>query len=246
MHRGLLYLERTELRPMKYVLYTCLLAVLMVVSCKDNVKKEPAGKTDAGKDTVTETLDTLLSTETIQQFNTAGFSDYARKQVTGFDWSKFRMTSSWKEDSLLVSPFKPDKDFYSSYGPFLKYSPDSSLFIDLDSYNIDISKDPKGRYMGQELGPDCEVGLVNMEEGTRTRLVFLGPGGSIEDALWLDNNTLVLMGVQENEKGEQMATLWRYHVPTQTYYLYEMPDTTGAGSLVGYWRKERLKQVIIE
>lgn len=241
-----LYLERTESMRMKYFLYTCIAVVLIVVSCKDNTKTAPQTVTPPGEDSVTETVDTLLSAEAIQSFRTSGFSDYAKKKAAGFDWSKFRMVSSWQEDSMLVAPFTPDKDYYTSYGPFLKYSPDSSLFIDLDSYNIDITKDSKGRLVGHEIGPDCEVSLVDVDDKTKTRLVFLGPGGSIEDATWLDNSTLVLMGVQENEKGAKAATLWRFHIPTKTYYLYEIPDTTVAGPLMGYWRTERLKKVEIK
>lgn len=231
---------------MKYLLYCCIVGALIMVSCKDTAKKEPqaTSTTETRDDSVMETMDTLLSAETVQSFSTSGFSDYAKKQARGFDWNKFRMTSSWKEDSMLVSPFTPDKDYYRDYGPFLKYSPDSSMFIDLDSYNIDIKKDDKGRFIGHELGPDSEVSLIDVDDKTRTRLVFMGPGGSIEDGMWLDNNTLVLMGVQENERRERVATLWKFHVPTKTYYLYEIPDTSVAGSLMGYWRSERLKNVI--
>lgn len=231
---------------MKYLIYTCIATLLIAVSCKDDPKKEPQAPEAPQEDSVVETLDTLLSAETVQSFSTTAFSDYAKKKVSGFDWNKFRMTSSWQDDSLLVSPFQPEKDFYTSYGPFLKYSPDSSRFIDLDSYNIDIKKDAKGRFIGNGIGPDYEVSLVDVKDGTKTRLVFMGPGGSIEDALWLDNQTLVLMGVQENEKGGKMPTLWRFHLPTKTFYLYEIPDTTLAGSLMGYWKTERLKNVTIQ
>ncbi|MBO9562182.1 MAG: hypothetical protein J7621_05380 [Niastella sp.] len=233
---------------MKYLFYTCLLSVLLAVACKDNANKEPQATDPATvqEDSVVETLDTLLSDETIQTFSTSALSDYAKKKAPGFDWNKFSMTSSWEDSSLLVSPFKPDKNFFASYGPFLKYSPDKSMFIDLDSYNIDIQKDSKGRFTGNEIGPDFEVSLVNLKDSTRTRLVFLGPGGSIEDGLWLDDNTLVLMGVHENEKGQEAATLWRYHLPTKTYYLYELSDTAVAGSLRGYWKTERLKNVQIK
>ncbi len=232
---------------MKYLFYTCLLGALLAVACKDSANKEPqATDPTTQEDSVVETLDTLLSEETVQSFSTSGFSDYAKKRVAGFDWSKFRMTSSWEEDSLLVSPFRPDKNYYASYGPFLKYSPDRSMFIDLDSYNIDIQKDSKGRFTGQELGPDTEVSLVHVADSTKTRLVYMGPGGFVEDASWLDNNTLLLMGVHENEKSEQVATLWRYHIPTKTFYLYEIPDTAVAGSLMGFWKTERLKNVNIK
>jgi hypothetical protein len=230
---------------MKYLLYTCIAVLLIIASCKDDPKKEPPVVTGPQEDSVTEVIDTVLSAETVQSFSASGFSDYATKQVTGFNWNKFRMISAWKEDSMLISPFKPEKEFYTNYGPFLKYSPDSTQFIDLDSYNIDIKKDSKGRFTGNELGPDYEVSLVDVEDNTRTRLAFLGPGGSIEDALWLDNNTLVLMGVQDNEKNGKTPTLWRFHVPTKTFYIYEIPDTTMAGPLMGYWKKERLKNVNI-
>lgn len=230
---------------MKYLIYTCLATLLIAVSCKENAKKEPQAPEAPQEDSVIETLDTLLSAETVQSFSTTGFSDYAKKKASGFDWNKFRMTSSWQDDSLLVSPFQPEKDFYTNYGPFLKYSPDSSRFIDLDSYNIDIKKDATGHFIGNGIGPDYEVSLVDVEGRTKTRLVFMGPGGSIEDAVWLDNHTLMLMGVQENEKGEKTATLWRYHLPTKTFFLYEIPDTTIAGPLMGYWKTERLKNVVI-
>ena len=243
----MLYLERSEFTPMKYLLHTCIFIAFFIVSCKDKPAKEPLANTEHRDDSIDiENIDTLLSAETIQSFSTSGFSGYAKKQSPGFDWSKFRMTASWQEDSPLVTPFNPDKSFYTSYGPFLKYSPDSSMFIDLDSYNIEIRKDSKGRFIGSELGPDTEVSLIDVEEGKKTRLVFLGPGGSIEDATWLDNNTLVLMGVQDNGEGGKTAALWRYHVPTHAFYLYEIPDTAVAAPLIGYWSKERLKNVIIQ
>jgi hypothetical protein len=233
---------------MKYLFYTCLLSVLLAVACKDNANKEPQATDPAivQEDSVEETIDTLLSDETIQTFSTSGLLDYAKKKSPGFDWSKFSMTSSWADSSLPVSPFKPDKNYFASYGPFLKYSPDKSMFIDLDSYNIDIQRDSKGRFTGNGIGPDTEVSLVNLKDSTKTQVVFLGPGGSIEDGLWLDNNTLVLMGVHRNEKDQEIATLWRYHLPTKTFYLYELPDTTAAGSLKGYWKTERLKDVQIK
>lgn len=230
---------------MKIIPYTCFAALLAIAACQGNSdKKAPEGE-QKQEDSVVETSDTLLSDETIQSFNTAGISDYARKKAVGFDWSKFRMVSMYTEDSMLVSKFTADKNFFRDYGPFLKYSPDSTMFIDLDSYNIDINRDAQGHLTGTGIGPDTEVSLVKVGDSTRTRLVFLGPGGSIEDAIWLDRQTLVLMGVQENERGERVPTVWRFEVPTKTYYIYELPDPSLAGSLSDYWKTERLKQVKI-
>src|SRR5262249_42765844 len=139
------------------------------------------------------------------------------------------------------------------YGRFLKYSPDSNLFIDMDSYNVDIKKDKKGKWVGTEVGPDTEVSLVDPKTGKKTRLMFMGPGNSVEDGLWLDNNNLVLMGVQDADSTQQGSTgkttgktaaVWRYNVPTKTFYLYELHNDTTAKQIMGYWRKERLKDVM--
>lgn len=223
------------------------MALLLIVACKDEpAKEQPDPETDASDSLVVESIDTVLSADAIQTFSTAGISDYVKKKSPSFDWAKFRMVSSYEEDSLLQSPFKAEKDFFKNYGPFLKYSPDSSRFIDMDSYNIDITRDAQGRLTGAEIGPDTEISLVSRADNTRTRLLFMGPGGSVEDGLWLDSSTVVLMGTQENQQGERVPTIWRYHIPTKTFYVYELPDPSLAGSLADYWKAERLKGVTIK
>jgi len=218
---------------------------IILASCTGNDKKA-SEKTTTTDSTVTEessTIDTAFATETIDTFNTSGFSTYAKQHAKKFDWSRFRMKNTWTDDSLLTSPFHADKKYYEAYGRFLKYSPDSSHFIDLDSYNIDIRKDKTGHLVGHEIGPDTEVSLINKKTGKKTRLIFFGPDNSIEDGLWLDNDNLVLMGIKQ-EDSTKTAAVWRFNVPTNTFYLYELHDADAAKKIMGYWRKERLKDVI--
>lgn len=224
--------------------YLCLAGLVTISACKSKDEKA-TDVTDADSTAVMEEEpDSGLTAETIDSFKTTGFSTYAKQKAPEFDWSKFKLSMTWKEDTMVQSIYKPDKKFYALYGPLLKWSPDSSVFIDLDSYNIDIKKDKNGKFRGTELGPDSEVSLVNPKKGQRTRLLFLGPGSSVEDALWMDNNNLVLMGVQDyGDSLGKTAAVWRFNVPTQTYTLYELHNTAMAEQLMGYWRKERLKDI---
>ncbi|WP_276479584.1 hypothetical protein [Paraflavitalea pollutisoli] len=231
---------------MRIFRFSVFIALLFIIACKDEPKQEPEAPEDSTDSLVVESVDTVLSADAIQTFSTSGIADYARKKSPSFDWARFRMVSTYEEDSLLASAFTPEKDFYKNYGPFLKYSPDSSHFIDLDSYNIDITRDAQGRLTGAEIGPDTEIGLVDLTGKTRSRLLFMGPGGNVEDGLWLDNSTVVLMGTQENQQGERVPTIWRYHIPTKTFFVYELPDPSMAGSLADYWKTERLKGVAIK
>ena len=225
---------------------TIIVAALFVTSCKDNSNEVTEG-TDTSVDdsVVVENVDTVLSNETISFLNQSGLSAVARSTAPAFNWNRFRMTSSWKEDSLYIIPFKPAANFYDNYKPYLKYSPDSSMFIDLDSYNLSIQKDKSGKLVANEIGPDTEVSLVNVKDRKKSRLVFLGPGGSIEDGSWVDRDNLILMGFQESgDTGMKVPVVWRYNLPTTTFYIYELPDPSIAKQLMGQWRKERLKGLI--
>ena len=223
---------------------------LLILSCKNENNEAGADRTASvvREDSVEmEKVDTVLNAESFEFFNQSGFTDFARSKVDGFDWSKFKLVNVYKDDSLVTSPFNPDEQFYKIYEPFLKRSPDSSKLIDLDSYNIEIKKNSNGQLTGEEMGPDNEVSLIDLDDKKRKRLIFMGPGGSVEDGAWLDNETLILVGVHENQDGKtKSAVVWKYHLPTSTFYLYEMPDPVSAEKLMGEWRAKRLKSVRIQ
>jgi hypothetical protein len=235
---------------MKHTIYISILAILIlsVTACNDNADKQAAPDEEPVTDSVvTNGPDTTLAAETIQQFQTAGFTDYAKSKIPSFDWSRFKYKSSYEQDSLLTGDFKPSKTYYASYGSLLKYSPDSSRFIDLDSYNIDIRKDASGKLIGTAGGPDTEVSLIDPKSGKSKRLLFMGPGGSVEDAFWTGNNELVIVGTQENEEnGGKKVTVWKINLADMMYDIYELDDVGAADKLAGQWRKERLKGVVLK
>ena len=54
------------------------------------------------------------------------------------------------------------------------------------------------------------------------------------------------MGVEDQDSLGKVATVWKFHVPTNTYFIYELKDSVVARRLLGYWRKERLKGVLVQ
>ena len=74
----------------------------------------------------------------------------------------------------------------------------------------------------------------------------MGPGNSVEDAAWIDNNNLVLIGFQENASATGTnAVVWKFDLSTNMVYLYELTDETLVSKLKDYSKKERLKNVIM-
>ena len=226
----------------------------IIISCNNDDKAtadntiKPAGTATPAEDSVEiiNAVDSFFTPETINTFSTTAFSDYAKKKSAAINWSKFEMIQIYSVDSPLAQPATLDRKFFDAYGPFLKYSPDSSMFIDLDSYNVDIKKEKNGKRTAIELGPDFEVSLIDLKTKVKMRLIFMGPQGSVEDATWLDNENLVLMGVQNYSDKNGRVTVWKYNVPTNTFFVYEWKDDATAKQLLGYWRTERLKGLIKE
>lgn len=220
---------------MKYLIATVFL--FGFIACKSDSADVPADALVPKKDSV-EKLDTIFSQENISFLQQLKFSEYARSQSAPVEWNKFRMVTS-THDSFMVSTFDGDKLFYQHYGRLLKYSPDSSMFIDLDSYNIEIH----ANRIPIEKGPDTEVSLVDLPNKLRTRLIFLGPGNGVEEAGWIDNDNVLLIGYREADTNRRKTSvIWRYHVPTKTFHIYESTDPVVATLLIR-WRRERLKQL---
>lgn len=188
------------------------LVMIFLASCRDKADKKADVVVADSTTTTVEKIDTILEQETFTFFTKPTLKQSA---------ASFRMVNSWKEDSLLTSRFDPPTDFYKKYGALLRYSPDSTKFVDLGSYNVEVTIDRNGAYKYDELGPDTEVSLVEPSKGTRHRLMFLGPGSTVDDAGWMDNETIVLAGKQENPTGDTTRNvIWKFHIPTQTFYEY--------------------------
>ena len=231
---------------MKQILLLLLLSTVFI-ACTDNDKQPQVVDTNL-TEVEAEKMKTgnELNETTIAVLDNAPIFKFAKSNVPEFSWNTFQLTRFWKEDSLLTRPFDGGERFFDNYGPLLKYSADSSRFIDLDSYNISIRKNNKGERVGSPQGPDTEVNLVDLNRKVSTRLIFLGPGNNIEDAYWLDNQNLVLISsVDDPETGDHVSLI-KYNLPAHTFYVYETADSSVTNKLRGYWKNERLKNVIMQ
>ena len=233
----------------RYVFYCLYCAgILILAACSGKNDKQHETEQAIAEDSAVAGLavDSVLSEQEILLSNGVDITGFIKSKKPAFDWKQFQLTEYWNVDSFITQPFSPDKNFYETYGKLLKYSPDSSFFIDLDSYNLSIKKDNKGNWIAEEAGPDTEVSLVNAKTNKKVRLVFVGPGGSIEDARWIDKNNLLLFGTYANDSGISLAAVWKINVPEKAFFLYESNDASLAGKLTGYTRKVRLKSASIK
>ncbi len=231
---------------MKKMFLISLSVVLALNACNNNTDQE-ADEINGDQDSVTnDKQDNELPAEKLAIINETGFSKYARLSIPQLNWNKFTVTKFWKEDFHFKTAFTPEKNYFDLYGQFLKYSPDSSKFIDLDSYNTAITKNKNGQLIGHDQEPETAVSLIDLKKKEKVQLVFLGPGNSVEDAAWIDNNNLILIGYLENDTASGVnAAIWQFNLSTKDVNLYELTDKEILQTLRNYSEKVRLKNVIM-
>jgi hypothetical protein len=232
---------------MKKNIFLISIVVLFLLACNNN-NDHQAGENDTAEDSVSAAKkEDALPADNLATINQTGFSKYARLSIPLLNWDKFKLTKFWQEDFQNNAAFVPDTNYFSSYGQFFKYAPDSSKFIDLDSYNISIRKNKEGKLIGSDQEPETEISLIDLKKKEKLRLLFMGPGNSIEDAAWIDNDNLILIGYMENDSATGTnAAIWQFNLSSKNVNLYELSDDSVLNKLRNYSQRVRLKNVLIK
>jgi hypothetical protein len=188
--------------------------LLILTACNNADDKTVEPQPDStSSPVIIEKVDTVLTSESFKFFT---------KPEKQNSMGSYKMVSTWKEDSMIISEFNTNSNFLNKYRELLRFSPDSLYYIDMGSYNVEVVTDANGKKTYQDLGPDTEISLVSLNENKKRRLLFLGPGSIVEDAGWMDNETLLIAGKQLRPDGNSAYNvIWKYHLPTHTFFMYE-------------------------
>ncbi len=81
-----------------------------------------------------------------------------------------------------------DKEFDEIYNDFIVYSPNGKRYLDFDSYQWTIDENRNTIFSA-----DQEINLIDLNAQTVTRIAFRGPLLWVENALWRDDSTVVLL-----------------------------------------------------
>jgi len=189
------------------------------------------------------TIDSTLDTNKWVAGNIMDWGAYLRANG-GFSVDSFKLSELWVEDEMVSEPYVPSSEFFELYNPFLKYSQDSSYIVDLDSYNVHLKKEKDGKIVGYEEGPDCQIYLIDREKGIRERLLFFGPGTYVHEALWQDNETVILFGITEfNEFNAPNPVVWKINVEENLYEKYDYIHRINVDNWKDYSERVRFKDI---
>lgn len=104
----------------------------------------------------------------------------------------------------------------SPFFPYLKKNPDGEGVVDIYSYKVVFPEEGNPYF-----NPDAEVTYFR-SDGMRERLLFMGPSGVFEDAVWLTSEVLLVVGHFEDEAGISPKA-WIIYPETAKVSQYDNP-----------------------
>ena len=118
------------------------------------------------------------------------------KTIRRFKLSAFQKTGSLPFEKLAYSDGSSMKDFYAIYKPALSFSNDSTSFIDIYSYWLELER--KGSIIISHGGEvEQAATLYNLKTKKWTRIFFCGYAERIQEVVWVTNTTFIMVGTSE-------------------------------------------------
>ena len=125
------------------------------------------------------------------------------------------------EVKLSGAPAQPlDEENILKYKKWLIYNKDSSLALDLYSYNFIINNKEGDPHL-ESAEPDTEIALVDFKNKTRKRIYFSGPSYTIWEGAWVQNGEAVLAGAEIKGEGKRVPLFWYIHFAEGTIQMLE-------------------------
>ncbi len=192
--------------------------VVFYTSCSNNASTETPAEDSAAVEEVEATSFSIdKEFPQLVSYLHAQDSSFATDKFEGGELETNNTLPETKIDTTQLAPFRP----------YLVYNSNKSMAIDPVSYNYVIST-KKGKTVMEHGGPDTEVALVDLQNNTRKRLLFLGASGTVLQVKWEGDSTVDIVGVEEVDQGKIRPSIWRYHLPTGKMELYQYADSITA------------------
>lgn len=158
---------------------------------------------------------------------------YLRKQDSTFSEDRFLLAGENKVEPIAPVPI--DSARLKPFQNYFIYNQDSSLALDLYSYNYIITQ-RNGKNRLEEGGPDTEAAVLDFKNGTRRRVFFGGPAHTLWDAKWIKPDTLLLIGA-ESHNDKIIPTIWQVNLKDTSMQVFAYQGEVAA-DMSGYQKQK--------
>lgn len=137
------------------------------------------------------------------------------------DFKQVGINKPFKFDSAGFDLTEKSKKLYE---PLFFYSPDSTYFLDLNSYSLVLDKDAKGNLTWMGGDPEEKVQLVKTKDLSTSTLLFFGTEDFAETAIWRNKYLFEIYGFHIRN-GKFIPTIWKYNLESKTLSEFESKKT---------------------
>ena len=158
----------------------------------------------------------------------------------GFDAEEFTDSATYAKPYRLAQQafeFSANENFADLF----VFNSDSTRAIDLDSYHLVLEKDQEGRLYTPGRSPDMEVGLIDLKESKRQRLLFCGPACLFEEGTFHPDGHIVIAGFSQNGEG-YLPTIWVVDPEADSLQVKNIPVAYDPAK-INYLPDVRLKHI---
>lgn len=162
---------------------------------------------------------------------------------SSFNLSSFKVLDTVPFDNNFEQNLDYYKEFLSTYKPIITYSTDSSKFIDIYSYQLNLEK--KGNYY--YANPDIEqtIFLCDPKKKYWDRIYFGTSSQWIDEVVWLSMTKFILVGITKSAENKKMPLILVGDTDRQTLVRYLTTDNNSFQNDIGY-SSPKLKRIKIE
>jgi hypothetical protein len=193
--------------------------------------------------------DTIKDFSFLQNTSLKRWIDFYKTKYPGLNLNSFKLQNciAVNPDSLWTRDDDPTKEYFDLYKTLLVYSPDKTMFIDMDSYNFLLERDKKGNLIGMGGDPETEVALIDIKRKTNKRLLYNGPSTIIEDAAWIGGDKIAIGYLSdENNLHVYNQYLLLIDLTKKTFSFYENSLKIGTENIHDYLFNVRWKSIKIK
>jgi hypothetical protein len=154
---------------------------------------------------------------------------YYRSRDTAFALKNFKASGITLHMDVLEDAISSPHE--TSFADLFVYSPDSSRYIDMVSYNY-IKDTIDGKKVLISGDPDQQVVLADRKSGIRKQLMYNGPTQLAEFASWTSSNSLLIgMTTGQEGIGGQKVELYFFHLKDSSFTNFLLNHPVPADNL---------------
>ena len=165
------------------------------------------------------------------------------RSFSNFSLSGFKLADTLHFDNNYAQDFRSLNEFLSIYKPVITYSIDSSKFIDIYSYQLNLEK--KGGYY--EANPDIDQAILLCDPKAKywDRIFFGTSSQWIDEVVWISKTQFFLVGIIKFESDKKQPLILLGDTNKQTLIKYVGTNKEAFQNDKGY-SSSKLEQIKVK